>query len=87
VVVLRVLLDLDTATTAKALKIAPGTVMSHVSRAVAALRSPFTDRPNSNGGPTMMSDDEVLLQVRDSLKADAPYSPPRPEEAGQGVMR
>lgn len=39
VVVLRVLLDLDTATTARLLKIAPGTVMSHLSRAVAALRS------------------------------------------------
>jgi RNA polymerase sigma-70 factor (sigma-E family) len=38
VVVLRVLLDLDTATTAKVLKIAPGTVMSHLSRGVAALR-------------------------------------------------
>jgi RNA polymerase sigma-70 factor (sigma-E family) len=38
VIVLRVLLDLDTETTAKVLGIAPGTVMSHLSRAAAALR-------------------------------------------------
>ena len=38
VIVLRLLLDLDTETTARALGIAPGTVMSHLSRAVAALR-------------------------------------------------
>ena len=38
VIVLRVLLDLDTETTAKELGIAPGTVMAHLSRAVAALR-------------------------------------------------
>ena len=38
VVVLRVLLDLDTETTAKELGIAPGTVMAHLSRAVTALR-------------------------------------------------
>lgn len=38
VIVLRVLLDLDTERTAKELGIAPGTVMAHLSRAVAALR-------------------------------------------------
>jgi RNA polymerase sigma-70 factor (ECF subfamily) len=38
VVALRVLLDLDTQTTAEVLGIAPGTVTAHLSRAVAALR-------------------------------------------------
>jgi RNA polymerase sigma-70 factor (ECF subfamily) len=38
VVALRVLLDLDTETTARALRIAPGTVTAHLSRAMATLR-------------------------------------------------
>ncbi|BCB92111.1 RNA polymerase sigma24 factor [Phytohabitans suffuscus] len=38
VVVLRIFLDLDTQTTARALDIAPGTVTAHLSRAVASLR-------------------------------------------------
>ena len=38
VIVLRVFLDLDTQTTARALAIAPGTVKAHLSRAIAALR-------------------------------------------------
>ncbi len=39
VIVLRVLLDLDIETTARELKIAPGTVRAHLSRAVTTLRS------------------------------------------------
>jgi RNA polymerase sigma-70 factor (ECF subfamily) len=51
VVALRVLLDLDTETTARVLGIAPGTVTAHLSRAVAALRC---DPPAaSNQTPTM----------------------------------
>jgi RNA polymerase sigma factor (sigma-70 family) len=42
VLALRVLLDLDTETTAKVLGIAPGTVMVHLSRALAALRRDVT---------------------------------------------
>jgi RNA polymerase sigma-70 factor (ECF subfamily) len=38
VVVLRLVLDLDTAATAKQLGIAPGTVRAHLARAMAALR-------------------------------------------------
>jgi DNA-directed RNA polymerase specialized sigma24 family protein len=38
VLALRIFLDLDTETTAKVLRIAPGTVTAHLSRAVAALR-------------------------------------------------
>ena len=38
VVALRLILDLDTAATAAALGIAPGTVMAHLGRAMAALR-------------------------------------------------
>jgi RNA polymerase sigma-70 factor (sigma-E family) len=38
VLILRVMLDLDTETTARVLGIAPGTVMSHLSRAIASLR-------------------------------------------------
>ena len=48
VVALRVLLDLDTVTTATVLGIAPGTVTAHLSRAVAALRRdvlPPTSQP------------------------------------------
>jgi RNA polymerase sigma-70 factor (ECF subfamily) len=48
VVALRVLLDLDTETTARVLGIAPGTVTAHLSRALAALRretSDITPRP------------------------------------------
>ena len=42
VLALRIFLDLDTETTAKVLGIAPGTVMAHLSRAVAALRRDVT---------------------------------------------
>jgi DNA-directed RNA polymerase specialized sigma24 family protein len=38
VVALRLILDLDTAGTAQVLGIAPGTVMAHMGRAMAALR-------------------------------------------------
>ncbi|MDR2984238.1 MAG: sigma-70 family RNA polymerase sigma factor [Nocardiopsaceae bacterium] len=38
VIALRVFLDLDTATTARVLGIAPGTVTAHLARAIAALR-------------------------------------------------
>jgi RNA polymerase sigma-70 factor (ECF subfamily) len=38
VVALRLILDLDTARTAEVLGIAPGTVMAHMGRAMAALR-------------------------------------------------
>jgi RNA polymerase sigma factor (sigma-70 family) len=45
VITLRLLLDLDTQTTAQALGIAPGTVTAHLSRAMGALRTqlPTTD--------------------------------------------
>jgi RNA polymerase sigma-70 factor (sigma-E family) len=45
VITLRLLLDLDTETTAKVLGIAPGTVTAHLSRAISALRVqlPTTD--------------------------------------------
>jgi RNA polymerase sigma factor (sigma-70 family) len=39
VIAMRVFLDLDTDTTAKALGIAPGTVTAHLSRAIATLRA------------------------------------------------
>jgi RNA polymerase sigma factor (sigma-70 family) len=42
VVALRVFLDLDTAQTARALGIAPGTVTAHLARATAALRDQLT---------------------------------------------
>jgi len=42
VVALRLFLDFDTAQTAKALGIAPGTVQSHLGRALAALRGDLT---------------------------------------------
>jgi RNA polymerase sigma-70 factor (sigma-E family) len=51
VVALRLLLDLDTDTTAQVLGIAPGTVTAHLSRAVAALRRDVL-RPNTH--PTAM---------------------------------
>lgn len=44
VVTLRLLLDLDTESTAKVLAIAPGTVSSHLHRAVASLRAAIPDR-------------------------------------------
>ena len=46
VVVLRLVLDLDTARTARQLRIAPGTVRAHLARAMAALRLQLvTDDP------------------------------------------
>ena len=39
VITLRLLLDLDTETTAQVLGIAPGTVTAHLSRAISALRA------------------------------------------------
>jgi RNA polymerase sigma-70 factor (ECF subfamily) len=52
VLALRIFLDLDTETTAKVLGIAPGTVMAHLHRAVAALRrdiSPAITDTNARG--------------------------------------
>jgi RNA polymerase sigma-70 factor (sigma-E family) len=46
VIALRFLLDLDTAGTAKALGIAPGTVTAHLARAVATLRGQFSPSPS-----------------------------------------
>jgi RNA polymerase sigma-70 factor (sigma-E family) len=51
VIALRVLLDLDTETTARALGIAPGTVTAHLARAVAALRHAAPHDPSHP--PTM----------------------------------
>ena len=45
VVAFRVFLDLDTAATARALRIAPGTVTAHLARAVATLRSELVSLP------------------------------------------
>ena len=45
VVALRLILDLDTAHTAEVLGIAPGTVMAHMGRAMAALRLDLQPRP------------------------------------------
>lgn len=42
VVALRLFLDLDTATTARVLAIAPGTVTAHLARAIATLREQFS---------------------------------------------
>ncbi|WP_307844614.1 SigE family RNA polymerase sigma factor [Actinospica acidithermotolerans] len=49
VVALRIFLDLDTGTTARALGIAPGTVTAHLSRATAALRESLA--PNREQEP------------------------------------
>ena len=46
----RVFLDLDTAATAKALGMAPGTVTAHLSRAVATLRGHLVINQNQEGG-------------------------------------
>jgi len=48
VIALRLFLDLDTAGTAKVLGIAPGTVTSHLARAIATLREELITR---NGVP------------------------------------
>ncbi len=45
VLALRIFLDLDTETTAKVIGIAPGTVMAHMSRAIAALRRDLPSAP------------------------------------------
>jgi DNA-directed RNA polymerase specialized sigma24 family protein len=55
VVVLRVLLNLDTVMTARVLGLAPGTVMSHLSRAVAALRSDLP-APRAHREPNTCTD-------------------------------
>jgi len=51
VIAFRVFLDLDTAATAAALGIAPGTVTAHLSRAVATLRGHFVNDGNVEVGP------------------------------------
>ena len=51
VLALRIFLDLDTETTAKVIGIAPGTVMAHLSRAVAALRRDLS-RANTDANTT-----------------------------------
>ncbi|MGI5240918.1 sigma factor-like helix-turn-helix DNA-binding protein [Dactylosporangium sp. CA-139066] len=49
VIVFRVLLDLDTETTARALGMAKGTVTAHLSRAVATLRAHLVTEPGEGG--------------------------------------
>ena len=51
VIALRVLLDLDIATTARELAIAPGTVRAHLARAVAALRAELAQADTPEGDP------------------------------------
>jgi RNA polymerase sigma-70 factor (ECF subfamily) len=51
VIALRVLLDLDIATTARELAIAPGTVRAHLARAVAALRKELSDADLTEADP------------------------------------
>ncbi|WP_380120639.1 sigma-70 family RNA polymerase sigma factor [Dactylosporangium cerinum] len=50
VIAFRVFLDLDTAATAKALGMAPGTVTAHLSRAVATLRGQLVINQHLEGG-------------------------------------
>jgi RNA polymerase sigma-70 factor (sigma-E family) len=50
VIAFRVFLDLDTAATAKALGMAPGTVTAHLSRAVATLRGHLVINHSLEGG-------------------------------------
>jgi RNA polymerase sigma factor (sigma-70 family) len=50
VIAFRVFLDLDTAATAKALGMAPGTVTAHLSRAVATLRGQLVINQHPEGG-------------------------------------
>ena len=45
VIALRLILDLDTSTTARVLGITPNTVMAHMARALAALRSDLVPEP------------------------------------------
>jgi RNA polymerase sigma factor (sigma-70 family) len=51
VIVLRVFLDLDIETTARELKIAPGTVRAHLSRAVTALRNELARTSTTEADP------------------------------------
>ncbi len=51
VVVLRVLLDMDTETTARQLEIAPGTVRAHLSRAVTSLRNELAQAKTLEADP------------------------------------
>ena len=51
VITLRVLLDLDTETTARVLGISPGTVRAHLHRALAAMRSEFGPAQEPAQGP------------------------------------
>jgi len=51
VVALRVFLDLDTASTAQVLGIAPGTVTAHLARATAALRDQLTPASRQEDSP------------------------------------
>lgn len=51
VIALRVLLDLDIATTARELGVAPGTVRAHLARAVAALRNELAEADTTEAEP------------------------------------
>ena len=51
VIALRLILDLDTSATAHALGITPNTVMAHMARALAALRSDLIPEPQQENQP------------------------------------
>jgi RNA polymerase sigma factor (sigma-70 family) len=55
VIALRVLLDLDIATTAHELGIAPGTVRAHLARAVATLRNELAEADSTEAEPCPIS--------------------------------
>lgn len=55
VIALRLILDLDTSGTAEVLGITPNTVMAHMARALATLRSDLTQNPNGTATLTIWS--------------------------------
>ena len=80
VVALRVFLDLDTAATASALGIAPGTVTAHLARA--DIRAARAADPRVPGG-NAMTDDDLLESIRSQF-ADVRLGAPLDEVLARG---
>ena len=66
VVALRLILDLDTAGTAAVLGIAPGTVMAHLGRAMAALRRDLRPEPEPGQQPASQPQQQPQRQRQES---------------------
>ena len=85
VVVLRFFADLSVSETEAAIGASEGTVKTHTSRALTALRKALTDKTteSSEGPDVVLSDDQIIDELRRTLAAETDQIDPRPGLLGR----